>query len=119
MEWLDGAARSVLQYKQTAKYHEARRRAGSRRGAAGITTAEQTQSAELRRAQANVRKGSRLAERWSRRAITFETIPQSDWILLQNHWNGSDVRHLREIQMQRGDLRITMPTLRSDLAHWQ
>jgi len=130
LEWLDGAARSILRYKQTLKHKEARRRAGSRRGVAGITPAEQTQRAELRRAKANVRKGRRLAERWSWHAITFKTISCSDWRLLQNHWDGSDVRHLREIQRQRGDRRITMPTLcdadvppctlrGSDLAHWQ
>ena len=119
LDWLDGAARSILQYKQTAKYQEARRRAGSRRGAPGITTAEQAQRAELRRAQANVRKGSRLAERWNRHAVTCETMTWSDWVLLENHWNGSEVRRLREIQRQRGDRRITMPALRSDLADGQ
>ena len=110
-EWLDSAARSILQYKHTAKYQEARRRAGSRRGGSGITTAEQAQRAELRRAQANVRKGIRLAERWSQHVITFETISMSDWALLQNHWNGNDARRLLEIQRQRGDRRIAMPEL--------
>ena len=111
LEWLDSAARSILQYKHTAKYQEALRRAGSRRGGSGITTAEQAQRAELRRAQANVRKGIWLAERWSQHVITFETISMSDWALLQNHWNGNDARRLLEIQRQRGDRRITMPEL--------
>ena len=119
LEWLDSAAHSILQYKHTAKYQEARRRAGSRRGAPGITTGEQAQRTELRRAKANVRKGIRLAERWRQHVITCETISRSDWALLQNHWNGNDVRRLLEIQRQRGDRRITMPALRSDLAHWQ
>ena len=130
LEWLDGAARSILRYKQTPGHQEARRRAGSRRGVAGITTAEQTQRAELRRAKANVRKGRRLAERWSRHAITFKTISWSDWRLLQNHWDGSGMRHLEEIISQRGDCQIKMQqlfdahvprcTLRgSDLGNWQ
>ena len=119
LEWLDGAARSILQYKHTAKYQEAVRSAGSRRGVPGITAAEQEQRAELRRAQANVRQGRRLAERWSQHLITFETMPSSDWALLQNHWNGSDVRHMLEIQRQRGDRRITMPALCNDFAHMQ
>ena len=130
LEWSDGVAHSILRYKQTQEHQEARRRAGSRRGVAGITTAEQTQRAELRRAKANVRNGRRLAERWSRHAITFKTISWSDWRLLQNHWNGSNVQHLLEIQRQRGDRRITMPTLcdadvppctlrGSDLGNWQ
>ena len=119
LEWLDGAARSILRYKQTAKYQEAVRSAGSRRGVPGITAEEQAQRAELRRAQANVRKGRRLAERWSQRLITFETVPSSDWALLQNHWNGSNERHMQEIQRQRGDRRITMPALCNDLAHMQ
>ena len=124
------AARSILRYKQTQGHQEARRRAGSRRGVAGITTAEQTQRAELRRAKANVRNGRRLAERWSWHAITFKTISWSDWRLLQNHWDGSDRRHLREIIRQRGDCHIKMPTLcdadvppctlrGSDLGNWQ
>ena len=130
LEWLGGVARSILRHKQTQGHQEARRRAGSRRGVPGITTAEQTQRAELRRAMVNVRKGRRLAERWSRHAITFKTISWSDWRLLQNHWDGSDMRHLREIIRQRGDCRTKMPTLcdadvppctlrKSDLGHWQ
>ena len=111
LEWLDGAARSIIEYKHTAKYQEAVRSAGPRRGVPGLTEAEQAQRAEMRRAQANVRKGRRLAERWSKHLITFETIRSSDWALLQNHWNGSDVRHMREIRQQRGDRRITMPAL--------
>ena len=100
-------------------YQEAVRSAGSRRGVLGLTAAELTQRAELRRAQANVRRGRRLAERWNQRLIIFEAMPRSDWALLQNHWNGNDVRHVLEIQEQRGDRRITMPALRSDLAHRQ
>ena len=45
-----------------------------------------------------MRKGSRLAERWSEHVITFETISMSDWALLQDHWNGNDVRRLLEIK---------------------
>ena len=86
--------------------------AGSRRGGSGITTAEQAQRAELRRAQANVRRGIRLAERWTQRLIIFEIISLSEWALLQNHWDGSDVRHMDDLQRQRGNRRITMP------AHW-
>ena len=119
LEWLDGAARSILEYKHTAKYQKAVRSAGSRRGAPGITAAEQAQRAELRRASANVRKGRRLAERWSQYLNTSETIPSSDWALLQRHWNGNDVRHMLVIQRRRGDRRITMPTLWKDLAHMQ
>ena len=65
----------------------------------------------VRRAQANVRKGIRLAERWSQHVITFENISMSDRALLQNHWDGNDARRLLEIQRQRGDRRITMPEL--------
>ena len=130
LEWLDGAARSILRYKQTERHEEARRKAGSRHGRPGITRAEQTQRAELRKAKADVRKGWRLAELWSRHAITFKTISWSDWKLLQNHWDGSDMQRLNEIIRQRGDCRITMPTLcdadipactwrRSDPAPWQ
>ena len=39
----------------------------------------------------------------------------SDWDKLQNHWNGTDEQRLLNIQKQRGDRRITMPTLMSDL----
>jgi hypothetical protein len=117
LEWLDGAARSIIEYRHTAMYQEAVRTAGSRRGVPGLTAAEQAQRAELRRAQANVRKGRRLAERWNQHRITFETIPRSDLAVLQNHWNGNDVRHVREIQEQRGDRRITMPPLWNNLAH--
>ena len=36
----------------------------------------------------------RLAERWSQHVITFESISWPDWVLLQDHWNGNDVRRL-------------------------
>ena len=55
LNWLDGAARSILAYKEVPSYQEARRRAGSRRGARALTDREQSQRADLRRAQANVR----------------------------------------------------------------
>ena len=86
LEWLSSAARSIVQYKQIADYQEAQRRAGSSRGACGITKAEQAQMAELQGAQANVRKWNWLAERWSHRVISFEIISSSDWALLQNRW---------------------------------
>ena len=113
--WLDSAARSILHYKKTAKYLEALRRAGQEHGVSGITTAEQAERKELRRAQANVRKGKRLAERWSQHAVTFYTITWPDWALLQNHWNGSGVKRVLEIQTERGNHGIRMPVLRTDL----
>ena len=73
--------------------------------------------AELRTAKANVRKGRRLAERWGRRLIAFDTMPRSDWAVLQNHWDGSDVRLVREIQEQGGDRQFKMPPLWNNLAH--
>ena len=119
LNWLDAAAICILQYKQTTNYLEALRRAGTSRCTSGITIEEQAQRAELRRAQANVRKGHLLAQCWSRNAITFSTMTLSDWALLQNHWCGANQQRLLEIQKQRGDLRITMPPLRSDLPQSQ
>ena len=76
-----------------------------------------TLRAELQTAKANVRKGKRLAERWSRRLIAFGTMPRSDWAVLQNHWDGSDVRLVREIQNQSADRQFTMPPLWNNPAH--
>jgi hypothetical protein len=109
--WLDGAARSITQYQQTATYQEAVRRAGPSRGVSGLTQAEQAQRAQLRRAHADVRRGRKLAELWDRRLITYETVADADWAVLQKHLDGSDVRHLEEIQQQRADRRIAMPEL--------
>ena len=111
LEWLDGAARSITQYQQTATYQEAVRRAGPSRGVSGLTQAEQAQRAQLRRAHADVRRGRKLAELWDRRLITYETVADADWAVLQKHLDGSDVRHLEEIQQQRADRRIAMPEL--------
>ena len=52
---------------------------------------------------------------WQR--TTIETVPRSDWAMLQNHWDGSDVRLVREIQEQGGDRRFKMPPLWNNLAH--
>ena len=111
LQWLDGAARSILLYKQQPNYQEARRKAGSSRENPGLTPAEQAEQKELKKAQDNVRKGIWLAKRWSQHAVTFHTMTSSDWALIQNHWNGSDVQRLNEIQRKRGNKRITMPTV--------
>ena len=111
LEWLDGAARSITQYQQTATYQEAVRRAGPSRGVSGLTQAEQAHRAKLRRAHADVRRGRKLAELWDKRLITYDTMADADRAVLQKHWDGSDVRHLEEIQQQRGDRRITMPEI--------
>jgi len=111
LNWLDGAARSINQYHETATYQEAVRCAGSIRGVSGLTQEEQAQRSQLQRAKANVRKGKKLAERWDQRDITYETMTHSDWNVLWNHWSGTNVRELEEIQQQRGDRRISMPAL--------
>ena len=111
LEWLDTAARSILQYRDTEMYNEARRRAGSKRGAPGLTEAEQALRAEWRRAHANVRNGIWLAERWSQKEIASKTISMSDWALLEIHWNGNNERRLIAIKRQRGDRSIRMPAL--------
>ena len=111
LEWLDGAARSIIKYQQTATYQEAVRRAGPSHGVSGLTQEEQAQRSQLRRAHANVRRGRKLAELWDQRLITYATVADADWAVLQKHWDGSDVQHLQEIQQQRGDRRIAMPEL--------
>ena len=98
LDWLDAAAICILEYRQAKNYQEARRRAGTTRGAPGITTEEQAQRADLRRAQDDMWKGHRLAECWSRYAITFAAITWSDLALHQNHWNGTDKQRLLEIR---------------------
>ena len=108
--WLDGAARSIIQYHQTSMYREAVRRAGSKT-VSGLTEAEQTQRAQVRRARADVRRGKDLAELWDKGIITFATVTEANWAVLQKHWNGSDVSHLKETQEKRGERRITMPEL--------
>ncbi len=115
LNWLDAAARCILFYKQTKEYCEARRRAGPRRGTPGISTEEQAQTVALRKEKANVRKGRRLANLWSLHAVTYATLTWPDWTLLQNYWDGTDMQRVFAIQRQRGDPRITMPTLRNDL----
>ena len=111
LEWLDGAARSISKYQQTVTYQDAVRRAGPSHGVSGLTQEEQAQRSQLRRAHANVRKGRKLAELWDQRLITYATVADADWAVLQKHWDGSDVQHLQEIQQQRGDRRIKMPEL--------
>ena len=111
LTWLDGAARSIIQYHQTVTYQEAVRRAGPRRGVPGLTEEEQALRHQVRRAHADVRRGRYLAERWDNRLITHETVADADWAVLQKHWDGSDVRHLQELLQQRGDCRIAMPEL--------
>ena len=111
LDWLGGAAQSITQYKETERYQEAVRTAGSSHGTSGLTQEEQIQRADLRRAQANVRRGKHLADRWDRRLITYETISEADFVILQQHWNGNHNRQLLDIQLQRGDRRISMPTL--------
>ena len=108
--WLDGVARSIIQYHQTPMYREAVRRAGTKTGS-GLTEAEQTQRAQFRRARADVRKGKNLAELWDKGVITFATVTEENWAVLQKHWNGSDVSHLKQTQEKRGERRITMPEL--------
>ncbi len=111
LEWLDGAARSIIEYKNTAAYKESVRVAGPRRGVPGLTAEELAHRADLRRAKFNVRKGRRLAELWDQRRINFDTISPSDWAVLQNHWSAIDVQHVREIQEQGSDRNFTMPSL--------
>ena len=108
--WLDGVARSIIQYHQTSMYQEAVRRAGSKTGS-GLTEVEQTQRAQFRRARADVRIGKNLAELWDKGVITYATVTEADWAVLQKHWNGSDVSHLKQTQEKRGERRITMPEL--------
>ena len=102
---------ALLNTGRPATYQEAVRRAGPSRGVSGLTQAEQAQRAQLRRAHADVRRGRKLAELWDRRLITYETVADADWAVLQKHWDGNDVRHLEEIQQQRADRRIAMPEL--------
>jgi len=111
LDWLDGAARSIIKYQQTATYQDAVRRAGPSHGVSGLTQEEQAQRSQLRRAHANVRRGRKLAELWDQRLITYATVADADWAVLQKHWDGSDVQHLQEIQQQRGDRQIAMPQL--------
>ena len=111
LEWLGGAARSIIDYKHTETYQKAVRVAGSSRGVPGLTETELAHRAELRRAKANVRKGRRLAELWNQHRITSDNISSSDWAVLQNHWNGIDVQHVREIQEQGNDRNFKMPQL--------
>ena len=111
LEWLDGAARSIIEYQDTETYQEAVRVAGPRRGVPGLTEAELAHRAELRRAKADVRKGRRLAELWNQHRITSDNISSSDWAVLQNHWNGRDVDRVREIQKQGNDRNFRMPPL--------
>ena len=111
LQWLDGAARSILLYKETWDYQEAQRKAGRTRGDIGLTPAEQAEQKELKKAQKNVQKGMWLAKLWNEHAVTFHTMTSADWALLQNHWNGSDVQRVNEIQRKRGNKRITMPAI--------
>ena len=68
LEWLDSVASFIPQYRDTPMYTEATRRAGSKRGTPGLTEAELALRAQWRRAQANVRQGIWLAERWNKKA---------------------------------------------------
>ena len=115
LNWLDSAAQCILDYRHTELYQEARRRAGTMHRVPGITAEEQALRSELRKAHANVQRGLRLAELWDQRAITRITISQSDWMLLQNHWSDINRERLHEIRQRRGNLRITMSSLRLDL----
>ena len=87
------------------------------RGVPGVPPDEQAQRANLRSAQSKVRKGQRLDEYWRQYTMTFWTVTWSDWAVLRDQWNGTNQQRLLEIQGQRGDLRITMPTLRRNLQH--
>ena len=119
LEWLDGAARSIIDYKHTETYQKAVRVAGSSRGVPGLTETELAHRAELRRAKANVRKGRRLAELRNQYRTTRDNISSSDWAVLQNHWNGSDKREVLRLQEQGNGRNYKMPALWQDLAHMQ
>ena len=92
-------------------YKEATRRAGSKHGVTGLTKAEVALRTEYRNARADLRNGQGLALRWSQREITFETMSNSDWALLQNQWYGIHELRLSEIKRRRGDRNIKMPEI--------
>ena len=109
MEWLDGAARSILDYKEIDRYKEAVRVARSMRGVPGLAAEELALRAQLRTAKANVRRGKRLAHLWGQHFIAYDIMPQWDWAVLQNHWIGIDVALVWEIQNRSADRTFKMP----------
>jgi len=88
LHWLDLMANGVEAHKSTEQYARAARKAGSRHKESGLNATELEHKWQLQHAKNDLRIAKHLDRKWNRREVTYSSINQTHWRLLQEYWSG-------------------------------
>ena len=97
LNWLDLLATALDQHKSTPEYAEAVRKSGVAHKQSGLTPTELQRNKDLRQAKLNLHTAKDLAKKWETRQITYSTLQNWEWKLLQAFWDGSLQRRVEQL----------------------
>ena len=105
LHFLDDIASAVHGYRQTAKYSEATRKAGSHKQT-GLTAAELAEKKEMLKARQALRAGARLARLWNSYDLTYENATAEEYDMLWAYWRGELEDAYQERRSARGNQQL-------------
>ena len=104
---MDDIASAVHVYRQTAKYNEATRKAGSHKQT-GLTDVELAQKKEVFKARQALRVGARMARLWKSYNLTYENATAEEWSMLRAYWGGELEDAYQERRSARGNQQLRL-----------
>ena len=97
LNWLDLLATALGEHRATKEYAEAVRKSGVAHAQSGLTETELQTKKELRLAKLNLHTAKDLAKKWEARQITWGTVRNWEFKLLQAFWDGSLEKRVAEL----------------------
>ena len=97
LNWLDLLATALSEHRASPEYAEAVRKSGVAHAQSGLTETELQTKKELRLAKLNLHTAKDLAKKWEARQITWGTVRNWEFKLLQAFWDGSLEKRVAEL----------------------
>ena len=97
LNWLDSLATTLIQHRETPEYQIAKRKSGVTHGETGLTATEHETRAAIRKAKLDMRTATQLAAQWNKKELTYQSVKNWQFGLLNAYWDGSLQRRLDEL----------------------